>query len=130
MRISFIGLLVLLFGNVPSLAQGIHAVEPLPGYICMELALAPDQYTDPKIGVPIRETPSHSAPIVSYAATNVMVRAAQHATTGFLEVLRPNGLRGWIEASYLRPWHNPYSPNAQCRPSLMSNGKPGFDTKH
>lgn len=125
---SFLAVL-LMVGRV-SHAQGIHAVQPLPGYVCMELSLTSDQYTDPKVGVPIREMPSRAAPIASYAATIVIVRAPQQPTTGFLEVLRPNGLGGWIEAAYLRPWHNPYSPNAQCMPSIMSNGKPGFNVKH
>ena len=130
MRSLYLSLVALFPISAPSLAQGIHAVEPLPGYVCMELALAPDQYTDPKVGVPIRETPSRSAPIASYAATIVIVQASRHLTTGFLQVLRPNGANGWIEASYLRPWHSQYNPHGQCTPSLMSNGKPGFDITH
>jgi hypothetical protein len=127
--VSIIMVSLLAIGKVAH-SQGIHAVEALSGYVCMELALAPGQYTDPKIGVPIRETPSRSASVASYAGTIVIVRASQQPTTGFLQVLRPNGLPGWIEATYLRPWHNPYDPNAQCMPSMMSNGKPGFDVKH
>lgn len=110
-------------------AQGLHAVRPLPGYACMELALAPEQITNPKVGVPIREAPSRSAAVASYAATVVVVRAPQQPTAGFLEVLRPTGQTGWIEAAHLRPWNNPYNPNAQCVPSMMSDGKPGFSVK-
>ena len=110
-------------------AAGLQAVEPLPGYACMELALTPGQLTDAKVGVPIREAPARSAPIASYAATVVIVRSPQQPTSGFLQVLRPTGQTGWIEAEYLRPWHNPYNPHARCVPSMMSNGKPGFDIR-
>ena len=107
-------------------SEGLHAVHPLPGYTCMQLALTPSQLTDPKIGVPVRETPSRSATIAGYAATTVIVQYPLQPQEGFLKVLRPNGEPGWIEAGYLRPWNNPYAPNARCVPSMMSNGKPGF----
>lgn len=112
-----------------ALAQGLQAVQPLPGYICMELALKDDQFTDPNIGVPIREAPSRSSPVLSLAATVVIVRSPPQPTAGFFQVLRPDGQTGWIETGYLRPWHNPYSPKAQCVPSMMSNGKPGFSVR-
>lgn len=130
MRYNYSIFTVILMVSKITCAQDIHAVQALPGYVCMELSLTSDQYTDPKIGVPVREMPSRTAPIASYAATIVIVRAPQQPTAGFLEMLRPNGLGGWIEAAYLRPWHNPYSPSAQCMPSMMSNGKPGFNVKH
>lgn len=107
-------------------SEGLHAVRPLPGYTCMQLALTPAQLTDPKVGVPVREAPSRSATIAGYAATTVIVQSPPQPQEGFLKVLRPSGDPGWIEAGYLRPWNNPYAPNARCVPSMMSNGKPGF----
>lgn len=127
-RICIIVILSVVSGPA-ALAQGLQAVQPLPGYICMELALKDDQFTDPNVGVPIREAPSRSSPVLSLAATVVIVRSPQQPTAGFLQILRPTGQTGWIETGYLRPWHNPYSPNAQCVPSMMSNGKPGFSVR-
>lgn len=117
---------------VPSLvqAEGLHAVHPLPGYACMQLALTPAQIVDPKVGVPVREAPSRSAAIAGYAATTVIVQSPPQARNGFLQVLRPDGDLGWVEAGYLRPWANPYAPSARCVPSMMSNGKPGFGPGH
>lgn len=107
-------------------AEQLHAVRPLPGYVCMQLALTPAQLTDPKVGVPVREAPSRSGAIAGYAATTVIVQNPPQPQDGFVKVLRPSGEPGWIEASYLRPWRNPYAPDARCVPSMMSNGKPGF----
>lgn len=107
-------------------AEGLHAIRPLPGYVCMQLALTSAQLLDPKVGVPVRENPSRTAPIAGYAATTVIVQSPPQPQEGFLKVLRPSGDPGWIEAGYLKPWSNPYAPNARCVPSMMSNGKPGF----
>lgn len=107
-------------------AQGLTAVRPLPGYICMQLAISPEQLADPKVGVPILDAPSRSAAIVNYASSVVIVRDPPQASGGFLRVLRLTGQEGWIEARYLRPWANPYVPTARCVPSMMSNGRPGF----
>lgn len=114
----------------PVQSEGLRAVHPLPGYVCMQLTLTPAQIVDPKVGVPVREAPSRSATIAGYAATTVIVQSPPQARNGFLQVLRPDGELGWIEAGYLRPWTNPYAPNARCVPSMMSNGKPGFGSGH
>lgn len=106
-------------------ADNIHAVRPLTGYVCMQLNLSSDQGGASK-EVPIRETPSVSARVVSYAASTVIVQASQTPVGGFLRVLRFTGEQGWVQASRLRPWSNPYAPSTRCIPSIMSDGKPGF----
>lgn len=117
--------LVLLSG-VSAHAQGLQAVRPLPGYVCMQLALSPEQLTDPKVGVPVRDAPSRSAHVAGFAASTVIVATPQEPTSGFLRVLKRDGQTGWIEASYLKPWKNPFVPSARCVPSIMSDGQPGF----
>ncbi len=107
-------------------AQGLHAVSPMPGYVCMQLTLTPAQLTDPKVGAPVRETPSPSGRIIAYAANTMIVQSPQEPTSGFLEVLWPGGRSGWMEVGYLRPWKNAFVPSDRCVPSIMSNGKPGF----
>jgi hypothetical protein len=126
MRLSYAAVLLALVVNGTAHAESRHAVRPLGGAVCMQLAISPKDAMDPKVGVPILETPSASARIVSYAATNVIVEAPQQPTAGFLRVVRPTGEKGWMEAKYLRPWHDPYTPAAACYPAMMSDGKPGF----
>ena len=126
MRLSHAATLLALVATGAAHAEGRHAVRPLGGTVCMRLAISPEDALNPKVGVPILEAPSASARIVSYAATNVIVEAPQQPTAGFLRVVRPTGEKGWIEAVYLRPWHDPYAPTATCYPAMMSDGKPGF----
>lgn len=111
-------------------AAGLTDVRPLPGYACAQLDLTNAQLTDPKIGVPIRGTPSRQAPIVSYAGNTLIVQEPAQPTAGFVRMLRVTGQTGWIEAKFLRPWFNQYDPTAQCVPSMMSDGKPGFGYTH
>ena len=106
-------------------AEGVHAVRPLPGYTCMQLA-APSGRGTGTGEIPIRDAPSLSARIVSYAANTMIVEASQPPVSGFLRVLRFTGEQGWIQLNQLRPWSNPYAPNSKCTPSVMSDGKPGF----
>ncbi len=110
-------------------AQGLTAVRPLPGYVCMQLAVSPEASVDPKVGVPILDAPSRSAAIVSYAASVVIVQDLTQSSGSFRRVLRPSGKEGWIDARYLRPWSNPYVSTARCVPSVMSDGKPGTSSK-
>lgn len=111
-------------------AAGLTDVSPIPGYSCAQLALTGEQAMDPKIGIPIRDTPSQQAPAVSYASSIVLVQEPARPTAGFVQVLRFTGQTGWIEAKWLRPWFNKFDPMARCVPSMMSNGKPGFGFTH
>ena len=108
-------------------AQGLQAIRPLPGFECMSLKLTPEQIASPRTHVPVLAAPSTSAPVAWTAGSIVIVRAPQVPTNGFLEALSPGGQLGWIQIGYLRPWRNPYVPGRQCVPSMMSDGKPGFE---
>ena len=103
-------------------AEGLKAVSPLAGYVCMELSTQ----SAPGIEVPIRSAPSRTASVVALAASVVIVKATPLPDQGFWEVLRLNGERGWIEATSVQSWHNRNAPGAKCVPSMMSNGRPGF----
>lgn len=107
-------------------AAGLTDVSPIPGYSCAQLALTGEQVMDPKVGIPIRDTPSRQAPAVAFASSIVLVQDPAQPTAGFVRVLRLTGQPGWIEAKWLRPWFNKFDPMARCLPSMMSNGKPGF----
>lgn len=108
-------------------AQGLEAVRPLPGYTCMMLAHPPEPTLDPTRGVPVRNKPSSSAPVVSWSPSVVLVTFPLDATAGFLQAVFADHHTGWISASDLKPWSTPYKPNRRCYPSVMSNGTYGFD---
>lgn len=110
-------------------AQGLRAVRPLSGYTCMSLNLSPDRIRDPSTVVPVRQSPVLNAPIVAGAASTMIVPAPPRVTNGFIQVLRLNGQLGWMQTNALRPWKSRIDPSAECVPSLMSDGKPGFNVK-
>lgn len=110
-------------------AQGLHALRPLPGYVCMQLALSPEQAADPTKGVPVRDTPSSSVRIASWAPSIVVMPAPQQPTAGFLQVMFADKHRGWVQAAALKPWSSSYNPGQHCIPSVMSDGLIGFDFK-
>jgi len=108
-------------------AEGLHAVRPLPGYVCLKLALSPEQIADPTRGVPIRDIPALSGRIVGWVPSVVVAPASQQPNSGFVQVLFPDGHRGWAQAAALKPWSSEYNPDQRCIPSVMSNGLIAFD---
>ena len=110
--------------------QGITAVRPLPGYVCMMLNLTEQQSMDQSVNVPVRAGPSATAPVLGSAPSTVAVRSPVRPLNGFLEALFPTGQTVWIAAESLRPYRSLADPTAKCGPSIMSNGKPGFSHPH
>ena len=107
-------------------AQNLTALHPLSGYECMELNLKPQQMMDPNALVPILAKPAASSPLVGYASATV-IASISPPTDGFQHVLRLDGTQGWIDSRYLKPWTNPSGNGQKCVPSVMSNGRLGFD---
>ncbi len=108
-------------------AESVRAVSPLPGYKCMVLNLSEQQAKDFNVHVPVRAQPAANAPEVGWAAATVAVRDPLHVVNGFTEALFPTGATVWIASNMLRPYRD---AQAECVPSLMSNGKPGFAYPH
>ena len=108
-------------------AEGPHAVRPLPGYVCLKLALSPEHVADPTRGVPIRDIPAPSGRIVGWVPSVVVAPASQQPTSGFVQILFPDGRRGWAQAAALKAWSSEYNPDQRCIPSVMSNGLIAFD---
>lgn len=110
-------------------AEGLHAIRPLSGYVCMQLALSPEENKDPTRSVPVRDTPSLSVPVSSWAPSLLVVPNPQQPTAGFLQVVFSDGHRGWVRDAALKLWRSPTNPDRRCLPSIMSNGLIGFDFK-
>lgn len=106
-------------------AEGLRAVRPIPGYICMQLNVSDADLVSSQTEVPIYDQPSATGRRVALAA-NIIIVENQPVVSGFRKVLRLNGETGWMDARYLRPWADRSTPGTQCVPSIMSNGKPGF----
>jgi len=122
----FLGLCILpLMGK--SQGAGLSAVKSLEGYSCKSLVATEAQMMDRQWpGVPIQTEPSPAAPRGAVASAIVIAKEPAHVVNGYAEVLRLNGLPGWIEADKLKPYSSASNPHARCTPSLMSNGRPGF----
>lgn len=110
-------------------AQGLKAVRPIPGYVCMSLTLTEEQLQKQSALPPIFAAPSATADVVASAVGTVFAKSPLHEENGFVEILRLNGQIGWIAAQYIGPWRPLNNPNAKCIPSIMSNGRPGFSIK-
>jgi len=110
-------------------AQGLQAVRSMPGYVCMQLALSPGVDADPTKGVPVRDTPSLSVRIASWAPSVVVMPAPQQPTAGFLQVVFADKHRGWVPAAAIKPWSSIYNPGQRCIPSIMSDGLIGYEFK-
>lgn len=108
-------------------AEDYHAARPLPGYMCMQFALLPNQVGNPNVNVPVRDAPSMSSHVSSLAPSIIIAPASQQPTDGFFQILLPDRQRGWVPATAVRPWKSPTNPSRRCIPSVMSNGRVGFD---
>jgi hypothetical protein len=106
--------------------QGLKAVRPIPGYICMLLTPEDELATVQSQLPPVLAAPSPTAQIVGYPTGTVFVKWPSHNIGGYAEMLRLNWQVGWIDASHLRPWHPMNNQNGKCVPSVMSDGNPGF----
>ncbi len=106
-----------------------HAESPgkrIPGYQCMMLNLTEQQSMDPTVHIPVRASPSNSAPAVGWAGAVVIVREPLAPVNGFLQILFPDGRQLWISADMLRPYHSLGNPRAKCVPMTLPNGRIGF----
>jgi hypothetical protein len=108
-------------------AQGLKVVRPLPGYVCMSLTLTEEQLSHESKLPDVYATPSAGSEVVGKVVSPVFVRSPIHQVDGFDEILHLSGRTTWIPAQDLKPWRPMGNPAAKCTPSLMSNGRPGFD---
>jgi hypothetical protein len=90
------------------------------------LNLTERQLMDPTLEVPVRASPSVSAPVVASAGAVVVVRDAEAPINGFVQMLTPDARQAWIAASVLRPYRSESNPAARCVPEVLPNGRIGF----
>jgi hypothetical protein len=107
-------------------AQGLRAVQPLPGYMCMMLSAPPADTIEQIPQIPVRGSPSAAAPVTGFSPSVVLVQSPLQVTSGFLHAVFADKHIGWIAAADLKPWSTPYKQNQRCYPSMMSNGTYGY----
>jgi hypothetical protein len=103
------------------------APSHIKGYQCMALNLSPQQMMDPSVRVPIRSRPLPNAPVTGNAIATVIASSPEISKDGFVKVLQLNGKTGWINARFLKQWVNPGGNGQKCYPSILSDGRIGFD---
>lgn len=108
-------------------AAHVNVSAHIPGAKCMSLNLTHEQMLDRGISIPIRSSPNALASEIGTPGATVIVRDPSVAKDGFVEIMMPNGVVGWLEARWLRPWQPVPGLATRCRPAQMSNGRLGFD---
>jgi hypothetical protein len=111
----------------PVRAQGPQVRDHLPNYVCMSLNLTEEQLRDFNALPPILANPLPSAAHIGVGSATMIVKNPPQVVNGYEAVLHLNGKPGWIQADKLVPWKNASDPQTRCIPSIMSNGRPGFD---
>ena len=108
---------------------GIHSANAsdLQGYECMSLNLTQQQMMDPSVKVPIKSGPTAEAAVTGNAIATIIASSPLVETNGYVKVLELNGHIGWIKSGYLKPWINPGGNGQRCYPSMLQNGRIGFD---
>ena len=105
-------------------AQGVRAVKPLPGLVCM---LTTSEGVRSFADLPqVKAEPSVSSATIGLAGSIVFAKVPRHEVNGFVEITHMDGHAGWLPANQLRPYRSTSNPSAHCTPSLMSDGKLGI----
>ena len=108
---------------IPAHAQGLRAVEPLPGYACAKLNATDAQMMNPNgSGIVVRPATRHDAAPGVEAPSVLLVCEPRVVVNGFVQLVQFNRKEGWIEARHVKAM----DPFARCTPSVMSNGRLGI----
>ena len=111
------------FGN--AYAQGLQAVRPAKGLVCMSLDDAAAAATNQQSLPPLRAQPDSSAVVVGYPTSILFTNDPPVTRNGFTEIVRYNGQTGWLGSGHVILWHAANRMPATCTPSIMSNGRLG-----
>ncbi|MDE1905509.1 MAG: hypothetical protein KGH75_03550 [Rhodospirillales bacterium] len=97
----------------------------LAGYECMMLNITEQQSMDPHFHVNLKAQPSASSATVGWQPAIVIVKEPAVPENGFLQVIRANGQKAWIEESIVKPYRAAADPTAKCAPEVMPSGMIG-----
>ena len=96
-----------------------------PSLSCMEPKILDTNPNPAFTSLPgVFAAPSSSAKKIGVATSVVYAVEPIKEVGGFIQVLHPNGMPGWVDASVLEPWHNVNTPTARCTARVLVDGKP------
>jgi hypothetical protein len=84
-----------------AISQGLTAVRPLQGYVCMSLNLTEEQLSHQANLPDVYSAPSTRSEVIGKAVSTVFVRSPIHQVAGFDEILHLSGRTAWIPAEDL-----------------------------
>ena len=121
-------------GTAGAQGAGVHAVAPIEGYVCMQLARDAAHLTDASSLPGMFAAPSPDAASLGVAPYIVIARAPERVVNGYAETLwlgstRDHPVTGWVSVGVLLPFHSAAAPSAHCAPAWMSNGRAGVMTR-
>lgn len=120
--------LAILSACAVALATQAHAAgqkHKLSGYECMMLNITEQQSMDPQFHVDLKAQPSPSSATIGWQPAIVIVKEPAVPQNGFLQVIRANGQKAWIEANIVKPYHPVADPTAKCVPEVLPSGMIG-----
>ncbi len=111
---------------VAAVAAGtFHARAAAPGLTCMEPTILDSNPNPAFTALPrVFASPAPGSKQIGVATSVVYALSPSKRQNGFLEVLHPNGMYGWVRESAIEPWHNVNNPSARCSAHVLPNGKP------
>lgn len=123
-RIGIVVVCVVSLSNTAK-SQGLAAVKPIEGFVCMSLNRTEQQMFDQSARVSVYQEPVSSSRKLGFTAA-VAIASRSEVSNGFRKVLLLDGTPGWVESRDLKAWTNPGGNGQICTPSLMSNGRLGY----
>ncbi len=124
---SVTGLLLAIGLAQTAQGQPVTVVRPIPGFACMRLNLPREQIISRDLDVPVYAGPSVQSPRAGSAFATMIVHSPMNIQNGFAQLMLLNGREVWIQQDLLKPFATPEAPNSRCTPSVLSNGRIGFN---
>ncbi|WP_291366532.1 hypothetical protein [Acetobacter sp. UBA5411] len=107
-------------------AAGLKAVKPLNGYRCMVIDAPDEVMMDFQHPIEMHEAPGEQSPTVSGISTVFAVAEPPETSGGFIKTMNFAFKPGWVSTKWVKPYEAVH-PGVKCVPSVMSDGKLGFD---
>ncbi len=128
--VSVFGITPSFSANSGQIINGFTVGKVIPGYNCLLVKLPPEaeEKRSFKMFPKVFAAPTEASRQVGIAMGTVYVTSPINTVDGFIEILRPNGDRGWIEAKDTKPFTYPIYSDipGRCTISMSARGGIGF----
>jgi hypothetical protein len=112
-------------GLLAALALPIGSALAVPSISCMEPSVLDSNPNPPFTSLPgVFAAPSANSQRIGVATSVVFAVSPLKREHGFIEVIHPNGVIGWVQENAVERWHNVNTPTARCTATVQSDGKP------